>query len=95
MTISSGWLLVGAFALALLVVSWLLVHGNRCWLNVCSCMVDSRWWMVFGCLLVLSGSCWLIVGSCMVNCRWPLVVGSQLLVDPWWQLLVDCWFLHG
>ena len=40
---SSGWLLVGVFALASVVVGWLLVHGNCCWVTVGSCIVDSCW----------------------------------------------------
>jgi hypothetical protein len=48
MIISGGWLLVGAFALAVDNVGWLLAFGSRYCLNVGSCIVDSRWWLVLG-----------------------------------------------
>ena len=62
--IVSGWLLVDALAISLVVVCLLLVLGGSCWLVVGSCMVDSRCGrfldVVGGWLLVLHGRRWLV-----------------------------------
>jgi hypothetical protein len=71
--IISGWLLVGAFALAVVVVGWLTVLVGLCWLVVGSGMVDSRWWLVLGSWMLLAFGCWRFF---VVVVGWFLIVSG-------------------
>ena len=79
--IISGWLLVGgALALAGIVVGWLLVLGNRCWLNVGSCMVDRRWWF-------FSVDCWSLVAVVALSFLRSVIL---TLSTVGWLVLILC-----
>jgi hypothetical protein len=99
--IISGWLLVGAFAFAVVVVGWLLVLGGLCWLVVGSCVVDSRWWLVLGSWMLLAVGCWFFVVVVdwlliLSGCLFVVALALAVVVDCLLLVLVGrCWLVVG